>query len=166
MAYAIELLAGLEHSLRAVLLMRFFCGMSVSSVVMATTSSKTLFLRNVPSELVREAKTAAARRGKTLTSIVCEALARSLGMEGATQDRDDDLHGDMQWYRQHHSKLLRQYRDEYVAIVDAAVVDHGRDFNALATRVFARFGNRNIYMPRVQPSEPTLRIRSPKLVKP
>jgi Family of unknown function (DUF5678) len=137
----------------------------VSFVIMAATASKTLFLRNVPVELVREAKTAAARRGQTLTAIVAEALAHSLGMEGEAQDRGDDLHRDILWYRQNRSKLLRKYRDEYVAIVDAAVVDHGRDFNALATRVFARFGNRNIYMPRVQISEPTARIRSPRLEK-
>jgi Family of unknown function (DUF5678) len=139
---------------------------SVSFVVMATIDSKTLFLRNVPAELVREAKTAAARQGKTLTMIVAEALARSFGAEGTAQDPDDDLHGDILWYRQNQSKLLRQYRDEYVAIIDAAVVDHGHDFNALATRVFARFGNRNIYMPRVQTSEVAARIRSPRRARP
>jgi len=62
--------------------------------------------------------------------------------------------------------LLRRYRGEYVAIVDAAVVDHGRDFGALATRVFARFGSRNIYMPRVQAGEATAQIRSPRRSRP
>lgn len=82
------------------------------------------------------------------------------------QDRYDDLHGDIMWYRLNRSTLVRQYPDEYVAIIDAAVVDHGRDFNALATRVFTRFGNRNIYMPRVQTSESTVTIRSPRRAKP
>lgn len=70
---------------------------------------------------MREAKTAAARQGKPLTSIVCEALARSLGVEGDAQDRDDELQGDILWYRQNQPKLVRLYRDEYVAIVDAAL---------------------------------------------
>jgi Family of unknown function (DUF5678) len=101
----------------------------------------------------------------TLTPIVCEALARSLGVEGDTQNRDDELQGDILWYRLNQPKLVRLYRDEYVAIVNAAVVDHGRDFNALAIRVFTRFGNRHIYMPRVQTSELAARLRSPRRAK-
>lgn len=123
---------------------------------------KALFLRGLPTELVREAKAAAARRGETLATIVSEALTRSLTAEAEPQDRTGDLEGDMAWYRENQSRLLRRYRGEYVAIVDAAVVDHARDFGALASRVFARFGNRNVYMPRVQESEPTVRIRSPR----
>jgi hypothetical protein len=77
----------------------------------------------------------------------------------------DELRRDIRWYRKHRPCLLRRYRDEYVAIIDGAVVDHGRDFGALATRVFTRFGNQNIYMPRVQSNEPTARIRSPRKSK-
>jgi hypothetical protein len=135
---------------------------------------KSVFLRNVPTDLVREAKAAAARRGETLTTIVAEALARSLRVhgepdrrsDGRSDDRSDaradDLDAEIAWYRKQRSLLLRRYGGEYVAIVDRVVVDHGRDFGALATRVFARFGNRSVYMPRVQPDEPTVRIRSPR----
>jgi hypothetical protein len=133
---------------------------------MPSPEGKALFLRNVPTELVREAKAAAARRGQTLTTFVAEALARSLAADGETADRADDLHRDIAWCRKHRSTLLRSYRGEYVAIVDAAVVDHARDFSALATRVFARFGNRNIYMPRVQTGETTARVRSPRRSRP
>jgi len=133
---------------------------------MARIERKALFLRGVPTELVREAKAAAARRGATLTTIVSEALARSLGVAGEAPDRDDELDRDMAWYRENLSTLLRRYRAEYVAIVDATVVDHGREFGALAARVFARFGSRNVYMPRVQATEPTARIRSPRRSRP
>lgn len=78
----------------------------------------------------------------------------------------DDLHRDIRWYRKHRPRLLRRYRGEYVAIVDGAVVDHGRDFDTMTIRVFARFGNRNVYMPRIQAGEPTARIRSPRTSKP
>lgn len=132
---------------------------------MPPTQGKTLFLRNVPVEIVREAKSVAARRGQTLTTIVTEALARSLGVAGEIPDRSDELHSDMLWYRKHRPSLLRRYPGEYVAIIDGAVVDHGRDFHALATRVFARFGNRNVYIPRVQAGEPTARVRSPRISK-
>lgn len=133
---------------------------------MARAERKALFLRDMPVELVREAKAAAARRGATLATIVAEALARSLQVNDGAQDTADDLDRDMAWYRQNRSRLLRQYGGEYVAIVDEAVVDHARDFGALATRVFARFGKRNVYMPRVQATEPTARIRSPRRARP
>jgi hypothetical protein len=133
---------------------------------MAAGEGKSLFLRNVPTALVREAKAAAARRGETLTTIVAEALSRSLSLDSEPQGRTDDLRSDIAWYRKNLPKLLRKYRGGYLAIVDAAVVDHGRDFGVLATRVFARFGNRNVYMPRLQAGENVARIRSPRRSKP
>lgn len=156
---------------------------NVSFVIMSRPEGKSLFLRNVPTALVREAKAAAAHRGETLTTIIAEALARSLGVAGDAgrsrrglerapaseldaADRASDLDHDIAWYRQERAKLLRRYRGEYVAIVDSAVVDHDRDFSALAPRVFTRFGNRSVYMPRVQSSEPVARIRSPRRSRP
>ncbi|HEX3764061.1 MAG TPA: DUF5678 domain-containing protein [Kofleriaceae bacterium] len=127
---------------------------------------KALFLRNLPNDLVREAKAAAARRGKSLTAFVSEALTRSLSLEDQTSDERDALVDDIAWYQQNRSKLLRRYRGEYVAIIDAAVVDHDRDFSVLAARVFGRFGNRSIYMPRVQPEDRVVQIRSPRLRAP
>jgi hypothetical protein len=129
-------------------------------------STKSLFLRKVPTGLIREAKAAAAHRGVTLTTIVTEALARSLSVHSATQGPTNDLQPDMAWYRNNRAKLLRRYKGEYLAIIDGAVVDHGRDFNDVATRVFARFGNRNIFMPLVQADDEVVRVRSPRVVKP
>jgi hypothetical protein len=129
-------------------------------------SSKAVFLRNVPTGLIREAKAAAARRGVTLTTVFTEALSRSLSVHGATQAPANDLQPDMAWYRKNRAKLLRRYKGEYIAIIDGAVVDHGRDFNEVGTRVFARFGNRNIFMPLVQASDEVVRVRSPRIVKP
>ena len=74
-----------------------------------------------------------------------------------------NLRRNMMWYRKHRRSLLRRYRGEYVAIVDATVVDHDRDCFALARRVFGRFGDREIYIPRVEPGDRVIRIRSPRL---
>ena len=135
---------------------------------MSGPARKTLFLRDVPTDLVREAKAVAARRGETLTTIVAEALTRSLGVDGMGGETrlSDDLHADMEWYRNHRTGLIRRYRGEYVAIVEGKVVDHGHDFGAVAGRVFARFGDRSVYMPRVQPNAPEARIRSPRRSRP
>jgi Family of unknown function (DUF5678) len=129
---------------------------------MPSSERKSLFLRGMPVELLREAKAAAARRGETLTTIVAEALTRSLGVDSVPQRGPDALEREMAWYRKNLPALLRRYPGEYVAIVDAAVVDHDRDFSPLAGRVFARFGNRSIYMPRVQAAERVARVRSPR----
>lgn len=133
---------------------------------MAPAQPKAMFLRNMPPEIVREAKATAARRGETLTAFVAKALARSMSMPEESPPASDVLHRDMQWYRTHRSSLLKRYLGQYVAILDGEVVDHGRDFGPLAARVFARFGNRSVYMPRVEASEPTARIRSPRRFKP
>jgi hypothetical protein len=71
-----------------------------------------VFLRNVPTGLIREAKAVAARRGVTLTTIVTEALSRSLSAHGATQALAGDLQPDMAWYRKNRAKLLRRYKGE------------------------------------------------------
>src|SRR5207253_146106 len=47
------------------------------------TGVTTLYLRGMSTELVREAKAKAARRGGTLASVVSEALARSLEEDDA-----------------------------------------------------------------------------------
>ena len=54
--------------------------------------SVTLYLRNVPAGIVREAKIKAAREGTTLTGVVIEALARSLeAPEGTRFPSEDQL---------------------------------------------------------------------------
>jgi Family of unknown function (DUF5678) len=131
---------------------------------MVAPARKVLFLREMPTELVREVKALAARRGQTLTAVVAEALARSLGVDddGAA----DPLAGDMAWYADHHPQLARRYGGEHVAIVDRAVVDHARDFDVLARRVFAKYGHRSIFMPRVtEQVVPEARVRSPRVAR-
>src|SRR5688500_13597364 len=131
---------------------------------MSTPGRKVLFLREMPTELVREVKAVAARRGQTLTAVVAEALARSLGFEDGGSP--SGLERDMAWFAQEHPKLVRRHRDEYVAIVDRAVVAHGRGFDALARRVFATYGHRDGFRPRVTDAVTSeVRVRSPRRVR-
>ncbi|MEA2626392.1 MAG: hypothetical protein QOD06_2437 [Candidatus Binatota bacterium] len=67
----------------------------------------------------------------------------------------------MEWYAKNRARLLRQYENEYVAIVDRNVIDHDRSFEALASRVFQRVGVRSVFMPRVRAVEQRVRVRSP-----
>lgn len=77
-------------------------------------------------------------------------------------ERPDELRDSMRWYEKHRRDLLRRYPGEYVAVMNRKVLDHDRDFEALAGRVFARVGVRPIFMPRVQEGEARARIRSPR----
>jgi antitoxin component of RelBE/YafQ-DinJ toxin-antitoxin module len=124
----------------------------------------TLYLRGMPESLVREAKAVAARRGITLTELVREALR---GVVGEAADPGDEraLEESVRWYRANRGRLLRHYRDQYVAIEGKKVIDHDRDFDALARRVFARLGNRPVFMPKVTGTERVARLPSPAIVR-
>ena len=123
----------------------------------------TLYLRGVPRSVVRAAKANAAREGRTLGGWVSDTLARATGAANPAGDADE-LRDDLAWYASNETRLERQYPGEYVAIVRGALVDHDSDFEALARRVFARFGTRSICMPRVGRCE--VRVRSPRRAGP
>ncbi|HEY2732423.1 MAG TPA: hypothetical protein VGI70_00480 [Polyangiales bacterium] len=139
---------------------------------------KPVYLRGIPSEVVREAKAAAARRGITLAGFVADTLAKALretGSAGTPAPHGDDLSAEMRWFERNRDRLRRDYEGEYIAVIDDAVIDHDLEFDALAQRVFARAGARNVFMPRVEsrhapsgtpkaaPKSGPLRVRSPRV---
>lgn len=126
----------------------------------------TLYLRGVPTELAREAKAVAARRGSTLTAFAIASLERSLHQGGEDRElADDDLAQGRRWCELHRDELLARYDGEYVAVHEGSVVDHDRDFDALASRVFERLGSRPVLMPRIQRDEARARLRSPRTAR-
>ena len=122
----------------------------------------TLYLRGVPTGLVRELKAQAARRGVTLTALAIAALSRALNAE--PEDELRPLEADMAWFEANRRHLLRRYAGEYLAIVDRKVIDHDRDFSALAARVFAKAGARPVFMPRCTAKDQIVHLRSPRRV--
>jgi Family of unknown function (DUF5678) len=129
-----------------------------------TPAKKPVYLRGIPSDVVREAKAAAAKRGVTLAGFVADTLARALrDPMPVAKDPADDLSKEMRWYERNRDRLLREFGGEYIAVLDNAVIDHDADFEALAERVFAKHGARNLFMPRVSKIKLTLRVRSPRV---
>lgn len=124
----------------------------------------TLYLRDVPKALVRDLKAQAALRGMTLTDLVIETLSRSAGDDGLATLRP--LEPDMAWYEAHKPALLRRYRGEHLAILNKRVIDHDKNFDALARRVFATVGVRSIFMPLCVDPEPVFRLHSPRITGP
>lgn len=150
----------------------------VSNVIMLTEVSTqvpnaqdgtgTLYLRGIPRQLTREAKAEAARRGMSLTAFAREALATALGRGTArAEDRDGlaAIRPDLDWFEANRKRLLRRYHDEYVAILNRKVVDHDREFEPLAQRVFAKYGVRSIAMPRVTSHQRIVHLRSPRIAR-
>jgi hypothetical protein len=127
-----------------------------------TRESTTLYLRGMPTRVVREAKAAAARRGATLAKVVTDALERALQTGEGKDAVEDDFDLDMRWYAKNRTRLVRQYDGEYLAVYDGRVIDHDSSFEALATRVFQRLGSRPVFMPHVGADERRLRVSSPR----
>ena len=123
----------------------------------------TLYLRDLPRELVRSLNAQAALRGMTLTAFVIDILSRAAGQETPSAMRR--LESDMTWYEARKPRLLRRYRGQHLAILDRRIIDHDRDFNALAQRVFARVGVRSVFMPLCVDGERVVCLRSPHLVR-
>jgi len=135
---------------------------------MAERDTATLYLRGMPRHLVREAKAEAARRGMSLTAFAREALSRALGADrgrGRAPEGVGAIRADLDWFARNRRRLVRRYRDEYVAIVNRRIVDHDADFDALARRVFATYGVRSIAMPKVTPAARVADIPTPRVAR-
>jgi hypothetical protein len=134
-----------------------------------------VYLRGIPSDVVREAKARAARSGITLAKFVADTLARA--MDPSASDADSSFHRDespgynkyldveASWFLRNRERLERQYAGEFIAIVNQRVVDHDVRFDALADRVFRLRGSRDTFMPEVKARAKTLHLRSPRLVR-
>ena len=124
------------------------------------SQSTSVFLRGVPRDVMRLAKAEAARRGETLGRVVTSALRSALDPEAT--DAPHELANDVAWFDAHRPALCRKYEGSFVAIVDGRVIDHDRDFDKLARRVFGELGTRAIFMPRVEREPEVRKIRSPR----
>ncbi len=125
-------------------------------------SQSTLFLRNMPTDIVREAKATAARRGTTLARVVADALTKSRDVAPDALREELALERAIRWYERNRPSLVRRFSGRYVAIEGGRIIDTDRDFEALAERVFRRGGARSVFMPRVEAAPRTVHLRSPR----
>lgn len=133
---------------------------------MSDRQTSTLYIRGMPEAVARRARAAAALRGVTLSQLVSEALTGYLGIEEPGADPElTPIRADVAWYDLNRASLLESYPGQYLAILDAQVVDHDAEFSPLARRVFARFPDRAVFMPRCQPGEPVVKVRSPRVAR-
>lgn len=127
------------------------------------SDTRTLYLRGLPSEVVRAAKIEAARRGVTLARLVAELIENATEHPRADARLPEALRADAAWYEENKRRLLKRYDGRYIAIVDRKVVDHDADFSELSKRVFAAHGPRPIFMPRCIRDDEVVRVRGPRV---
>lgn len=123
----------------------------------------TLYLRDIPKDLVRNLKAQAALRGMTLTAFVIEILSKAAGED--TLSTLKPIGADMAWYDAHKAALLRRYRGEHVAILNQKVIDHDENFGTLAQRVYAKVGMRPVFMHLCEDPEPVMHFYSPQIIR-
>ena len=73
---------------------------------------------------------------------------------------------DVEWFDQHRQELVPQYQDQYVAILNGAIVDYDPAFEKLAERIYSKYGYRDFVMQKVKANANPYRIDSPRLVRP
>jgi hypothetical protein len=67
------------------------------------------------------------------------------------RDRLEYIDRQQQLFDEARPRLVTEYLNEYVAFEDGQVLDHDVDENALAERVYAKYGYRDLIMQRVTP---------------
>ena len=85
--------------------------------------------------------------------------------EGSQPMDDTKFQEARKYFQENRPEILGKYRGLFVAVLDNSVVDHDKDFSALAKRVYEKFGYQAIYMPFVQSEPAVLRIPSPRVGK-
>lgn len=63
------------------------------------------------------------------------------------------------------AKLMRRYAGQYVALSGGRVLDHGKDDEALAARMFRRLGDTPFYIARLETVPSLYEIPSPELAR-
>jgi len=76
---------------------------------------------------------------------------------------DDRLAREERAFERHRPQLLRRYGGQFVAIYGGRVVGRDKDAEALAERLFARFGDVPFFIGRVEKQPSIYDLPSPEL---
>ena len=76
---------------------------------------------------------------------------------------DDSLAVDRQAFERQRAQLMRRYRGQYVALAGGCVVDHDKNDETLAARMFKKLGNAPFYLARLEETPAVYEIPSPEI---
>ena len=81
----------------------------------------------------------------------------------AHQTADEPLAREERAFQRQRAQLMRRYAGQYVALLRGTVVGHDKNDEALAARMFARFGDAPFCIVRVGGKPSVLEAPSPEL---
>ena len=76
---------------------------------------------------------------------------------------EESLAAERRAFERQRAQLMRRYPGEYVALSGERVVDHDKQDEALAARMFKKFGNAAFYIGCLEQSPTVYEVPSPEL---
>ena len=90
---------------------------------------------NLKQDLAEQISSLAGKSQAKAEAFVDKALRTYLA-----QFQREKIRAETEAFTQQHDELLTKYSDQYVAVHEGQVIDHGQDLRTLHLRVFNRFG--------------------------
>jgi hypothetical protein len=78
---------------------------------------------------------------------------------------EDSLLSERRAFERQRVQLIRRYAGEYVALSGGRVVDHDKEDEALAARMFKKLGDAPFYITRVEARRTVCEVPSPELAE-
>jgi hypothetical protein len=81
----------------------------------------------------------------------------------SSEQIDDVLAAEVSAFRQQRTSLMSRYAGQFVALYGRRVVGHDKDDEALAARLFKKFGDAAFYIVRLEDAPSVCEVPSPEL---
>ncbi len=79
------------------------------------------------------------------------------------QRAEAEMQAERNAFERKRAQLMRRYPGKYVALLGGQIVDHDRDDEALAARMFKKFGDAPFYLARLEETPAVYELPSPEL---
>jgi hypothetical protein len=76
---------------------------------------------------------------------------------------EENLGAERHAFERQRAQLMHRYPGQYVALSGGRVVDHDKQDEALAARMFRKFGDATFYIARLEQSPTVYEVPSPEL---
>ena len=95
--------------------------------------------------------------------MVVEKIGVKTMRRTSPQPAEEDLAAERHAFERQRAQLMRRYPGQYVALSGGRVVDHDKQDEALAARMFRKFGDATFYIARLEQSPTIYEVPSPEL---
>lgn len=123
----------------------------------------TRIIIDLPDNIYRRIESMARQSQRDVNDVVAEVVARSVRPFPVNVNREA-MQRESAEFQRLHPALLREFADQYVAVLDGEVVDHDFDPVALLRRIRDDYPDRTVLRRKVDKMpEVTLHFRSPRI---